>query len=330
MHKDTLKQDSKCQERKHCHIHEKHENPREHCHKHGHSHEHGHCHKHEHEHGHSHCHGHSHEHKDEHDHSHNNCHAQNTFEANFSMPKFTGKLLVLRPQSGISGDMLLSGLCKMTNTNNEELQELVQKLKLNIEKMDVRVEKHVLNGITGYKAHIELPHEHAHRNLSDITKIIENSDMSAKAKAYAIKAFTLLAEAEASVHDASINDVHFHEVGALDSIVDTCICAILFDKLNCDHFICGPLPLADGKIKCAHGLISAPAPAVLHLLKNVRVTQSLGQGEMVTPTAISLLKAFDAYFGTWADMILEEHCIVYGSRVIPNIPNGAIFALGKA
>ncbi len=322
---DTMEEGTKCADRSHCHLHEEHENPHEHCDKHNHAHKHGHHHKHEHCHKHEHAHQHSHA-----NHGSSHVHNHSDFCSHFAMPKFSGKLLVLRPQSGISGDMLLSGLCKLTDTNKDELQTFVKKLNLGIDNIELNVEKHVLNGITGYKAHIELPHEHKHRNLADITKIIEASDMSTKAKQYALKAFTLLAEAEASVHDTSLNDVHFHEVGALDSIIDTCICAILFDKLSCDHFICGPLPIADGKINCAHGLISAPAPAVLHLLKNVRVTQSLGQGEMVTPTAISLLKAFDAYFGTWADMTLEEHCIVYGSRIIPNIPNGAIFALGKA
>ncbi len=303
----------------------------------GHHHEHTHEHEHKHEHHeHTHGHAHSHEHCHGHDHEINyNC-SSSPFAKNskpsssIQHPKFHGKIFVLRPQSGISGDMLLSGLCKLTHTNNEDLVEMVQALNLKVENIKISVDKHVLNGITGYKAHLDLPHEHEHRNLHDITHIIEDSSMTARAKSYAIKAFTLLAQAEASVHDASIDEVHFHEVGALDSIIDTCICATLFDKLNCDHFVCGPLPIADGKIKCAHGLICAPAPAVLHLLKDVRITQSLGQGEMVTPTAISLLKAFEAHFGTWADMTLQEHYIVYGSRIIPNIPNGAIFALGQA
>ncbi len=239
-----------------------------------------------------------------------------------------GKIFVLRPQSGISGDMLLTGLTRLTNTDNAELLNLVKCLKLPVENIEISVNQEVVKGITGYKATINLPHEHAHRNLKDILQIINNSDMTGKAKEYATKAFTFLAEAEAKVHNATIDEVHFHEVGALDSIVDTCLCAMLFDKLNPHHFICGPLPVADGMIDCAHGLISTPAPAVLHLLKGMKITESDGKGEMLTPTAISLLKAFNAYFGTWTQMTFDEHCIVYGSRIIPNIPNGAIFALG--
>lgn len=271
-------------------------------------------------------------HKDTHEHSHEHAHSHEHGKEHACCHKHThkGKIFVLRPQSGISGDMLLSGLTRLTKTTNDELKNYVLQLKLDVKDIHIAVEQKVVNGITGYTTQLELPHEHEHRNLADITQIINNSDMTARAKDYAIKAFTLLAHAEANVHNSTIENVHFHEVGALDSIIDTCLCAMLFDKLNPDTFICGPLPIADGSIKCAHGLISAPAPAVLHLLKDVKITHSKGTGEMVTPTAISLLKAFEASFGTWTDMTLEEHCIIYGSRIIPNIPNGAIFALGRA
>ncbi len=235
----------------------------------------------------------------------------------------------MRPQSGISGDMLLSGLSKLTHTNNDELKQYVDLLKLDVSDLIVEVNQEVLNGITGYKAKIELPHEHAHRTLSDISTIISHSDMTDRAKKYALDAFNYLAEAEAKVHDTTKDKIHFHEVGALDSIIDTCLCAMLFDKLSPDHFICGPLPVADGAVKCAHGVLSTPAPAVLHLLHGMKITSSKGEGEMLTPTAISLLKAFDARFGDWAEMTLEDHYIIYGSRIIPHIPNGAIFALGS-
>ncbi len=270
--------------------------------------------------------GHCSEHEHHHGHHHGQCKKRDKCHKHHNLH---GKTLVLRPQSGISGDMLLSGLATLSNTNNEELQQLYSLLKLPVE-AEISVNQHSLNDISGYKAEIRLPHEHAHRTLQDISTIITQSDMSEKAKNYALEAFSLLAEAEAKVHGKTKEEVHFHEVGALDSIVDTCICAMLFDKLKLSRFICGPLPLADGMIKCAHGLIPSPAPAVLHLLKDVQITQSEGKGEMITPTALSLLKAFKADFGTWPNMIFEAHCIVYGSRIIPNIPNGAIFALGKA
>ncbi len=272
---------------------------------------------HEHHHGHGHGKGHGH-----HCHHHGHCHEKSSD----SLKK--GKILVLRPQSGISGDMLLSGLAMLTNTDNKDLYALFKKLHLDID-TKIEVNSHVLNGITGYKATIDIPHEHAHRNLSDIKAIIDKSSMTDKAKEYAISAFSHLAEAEAKVHAKEIDEVHFHEVGALDSIIDTCICASLFDKLAPDHFICGALPVADGSVMCAHGLLSTPAPAVMHLLHGMQITSSEGKGEMLTPTAISLLKAFNASFGNWCQMVLEEHYIVYGSRIIPNIPNGALFALGN-
>ncbi len=266
-------------------------------------------------------------HKDTHKHGHHHGHEHNHGQEESNVKK--GKIFVLRPQSGISGDMLLSGLAKLTHTDNKELYTMFTDLNLDIKDVHIEVNTEILNGITGYKAKIEIPHEHAHRNLTDIKNIIENSAMTKKAKEYAITAFTLLAEAEAKVHAKTIKDVHFHEVGALDSIIDTCICASLFDKLNPDHFICGALPIADGAVMCAHGLLSTPAPAVMHLLHGMQVTESNGKGEMLTPTAISLLKSFNAEFGNWAKMILDDHYIVYGSRIIPNIPNGALFALGN-
>ncbi len=286
---------------------------------HHHEHEHSHDHGHGHHHGHGKCKGHGKGHGKGHE-GKGCCKHKKICH---------GKIFVLRPQSGISGDMLLSGLAKLTNTNNAELLALVGKLNLPVQDLIVEVHQEVLNGITGYKAKIELPHEHAHRTLADITHIINNSDMTDKAKEYAISAFTYLAEAEAKVHDTSADKIHFHEVGALDSIIDTCLCAMLFDKLEPNHFICGPLPVADGSVKCAHGVLSTPAPAVLHLLHGMKITSSNGSGEMLTPTAISLLKAFNVEFGNWAEMTLEDHYIIYGSRIIPNIPNGAIFAVGK-
>jgi uncharacterized protein (DUF111 family) len=169
---------------------------------------------------------------------------------------------------------------------------------------------------------------HAHRSFADIAALIDGFAMPEAAGKLALRAFTLLAEAEAAVHGMEAAHVTFHEVGALDSILDVCLCCRLFALLDPDVFVCSPLPLADGTINCAHGLLPAPAPAVLRLLEGVRVCGFSGSGETVTPTALSLLRAMGASFGPWPEMSVNRTVISYGTRIFPGVANGAVWALG--
>ena len=153
--------------------------------------------------------------------------------------------------------------------------------------------------------------------------------MPEEAKALSVKAFSLLAEAEAAVHGMTSDQVSFHEVGALDSILDTCMVCRLFTIIQPEYFICSPIPLADGTIVCAHGHMPSPAPAVLRLLEGVPVRGFAGEGETVTPTALSLLKALGVDFGPWPEMTVQKTLISYGSKVFANAPNGAVWALGE-
>lgn len=275
-------------------------------------------HDHTHSHGgeHTHFHSHSREHACDHIHGHG--------------PKFQKeqKILCIRPQSGLSGDMLLCGLACLLNLDNAALNERVQSLRLPSLENCLSIADKSVNHIAGKNAEVSLPHEHAHRTLNDILTIIEASAMPQKAKELAEKTFTLLAEAEAQVHGKKTEEVTFHEVGALDSIVDICMACLLFAELDPDSFVCGALPLADGVIECRHGLIPSPAPAVLRLLEGVSVCSFQGKGETVTPTAIALLKSLGAEFGTWPSMNIEKTVLVYGGKTFENAPNGSIFALG--
>ena len=241
----------------------------------------------------------------------------------------TAPMLVLRPYTGISGDIMVAGLARMLDAGQEALDAYITEIGLPELAGSLRVEAFSLAEVSGWRAYVALPHEHAHRALADIRVLIGKSGMSAQAKALAERAFSLLAEAEGAVHGKTPEQVSFHEVGALDSILDVCLAANLFTRLAPARFVCGSLPLCDGTVTCAHGTLPAPAPAVLRLLRDVPVHGIPSQGETVTPTGIAILKAFGAEFGPWPSMTLEREAIVYGARVFPNVPNGAIFAFGK-
>lgn len=239
-------------------------------------------------------------------------------------------ILTVRANSGLSGDMILTGLLCMNKTSQEDISSLLSQLNMPELEDCLFLEPHEVHTIGGWHSAITLPHQHEHRTLTDILGIIASSSMSEKAKDYARATFTLLAKAEGRVHNRPQSSVHFHEVGALDSILDICLSCILFAELAPTRFVCSPLPLADGQIRCEHGILPSPSPAVLELLQGIPVHGFSGRGETVTPTAIALLRALNADFGPWPAMYIEERCIAYGDKVFENAPNGAIWAYGKA
>ena len=154
--------------------------------------------------------------------------------------------------------------------------------------------------------------------------------MDAGAKETALAAFRLVAKAEGRVHGAKPEEVHFHEVGALDSILDICLASQLFHELNPGRFVVSPLPVCDGSIACAHGVIPCPAPAVTELLEGIPVRPFSGEGETVTPTGLALLRAMGAEFEPWPAMRIVRMARVYGNTVFPGAPNGARFAFGAS
>lgn len=222
---------------------------------------------------------------------------------------------------------MLAGLALMCEASQDDLDDCVAALGVpSLARGTVSLERRSVNQVAGWGCRISLPHEHTHRNMGTITEIIEKSAMTPQASALALKAFALLAEAEGAVHGMPPEAVVFHEVGALDSILDICLVCSLYARLSPARFVCGPLPLADGGVYCAHGWLPTPAPAVLELLRDVPVCGFAGKGETVTPTAIALLKALDAEFGPWPSMRVERCALVYGGRIFANAPNGAVWA----
>lgn len=225
---------------------------------------------------------------------------------------------------------MVAGLARMLQADQALLDQYIASIGVDALNGTLSVIPHSLGEVGGWRCDVTLPREHSHRTLADIKKIIAASTMAENAKKLATDAFVILAEAEGAVHGKEANTVSFHEVGALDSILDTCLAASLFDALSPALFVCGPLPVCDGTVHCAHGKIPVPAPAVLKLLHGVPVRGIPSSGETVTPTGLALLKAFNASFGAWPGMKVENEAIVYGSRVFENVPNGAIFAFGES
>lgn len=222
--------------------------------------------------------------------------------------------------------MMLAGFARMANVGTEELQAIA--ISLGLPSDCVLLERRAVNEIFGWSCTVSLPDETSHRTWADIRLLIRGSGLCGKAKDFAERTFELLADAEGRVHGIPAEAVHFHEVGALDSILDIAVCAELFARLAPSRLICGPLPLCDGTVKCDHGLLPAPAPAVLELLQDVPVRGLASEGETVTPTAIALLKGLGAQFGVWPEMTIAHTALVYGARILPGIANGAVFALG--
>ena len=168
-------------------------------------------------------------------------------------------VLTVRSHSGLSGDMLLAGLLYMTAVDEAEQDERLNAILPELAG-SVRLVRRQVNQIDGWHAEVSLPHQHEHRTLADITALIAGSGMPEAAKGLATDTFILLAEAEAFVHGKKPEKVHFHEVGALDSILDVCMVCDLFVRLAPSRFIVSPLPISDGSVVCTHGVIPVPPP----------------------------------------------------------------------
>jgi uncharacterized protein (TIGR00299 family) protein len=187
--------------------------------------------------------------------------------------------------SGISGDMTLAALIDI-GVDEQALRAGLDSLGLPIR---LEVEKVRKNGIAATYVHVEAPEEKIHRFLPEIEEIIQRGQLTANQRDLALRIFHRLAEAEAAVHDLPINKVHFHEVGALDSIADIVGAAIGIELLGVERVTSRSVPTGSGMVKCDHGLMPIPAPATARLLTGVPLAPSSIKSELTTPTGAAIL-----------------------------------------
>ncbi|MHC6181179.1 nickel pincer cofactor biosynthesis protein LarC [Clostridium sp. JNZ X4-2] len=235
------------------------------------------------------------------------------------------KIAYFQCAAGISGDMILGALVDAGLKLEALKAELV---KLNIP-FDLEEKKVMKQEICGTKVNVIVKDEHVHRHLSDIEVIVESSQLDLEVKEKIMKIFTRLAQAEAKVHNAAIESIHFHEVGALDSIVDICGAVIGLNLLNIERVYCSPIHLGTGFIKCAHGIIPLPAPAVLELLHGIKVYSKGVENELVTPTGAAIISTICSDFGEIPLMNIENCGYGAGNRDL-DIPNLLRICIGDS
>jgi pyridinium-3,5-bisthiocarboxylic acid mononucleotide nickel chelatase len=213
--------------------------------------------------------------------------------------------------SGISGDMMLGALVD-AGVDLGAIQAGIASLGLANCRLVAREVKR--RGFRATKVDVEHEPEHAHRHLHHITKMIDDSNLTEGQKELATRIFQRLAEAEAKVHGTTVQKVHFHEVGAVDSIADIVGSAIGIDLLGADRFHCSPIPTGSGTIKIAHGLVSVPAPATAELLQGVPLAPSQIEAELTTPTGAAIVTTLAEAFGPLPPMRIERIGYGAGSR----------------
>lgn len=210
-----------------------------------------------------------------------------------------------------------------------EPRSLVEQLSLlNVSGYEIDFETVDRSGISATYARVRTGHEHAHRHLGDILKIIDESRLSDGVKDRAARIFSRLGEAEAKIHNVSIERVHFHEVGALDAIIDVVGACIGFELLDVERFACSELHVGSGMVEMAHGRFPIPPPAVAELLKNAPVYSTDIRGELVTPTGAAIISTVCHEFGPLPKMRIERTGYGAGTREYPKFPNVLRLMLG--
>ncbi len=212
--------------------------------------------------------------------------------------------------SGIAGDMTLAALVD-AGVDRRAIQEAVASLELPGELAFESVRR---GGFRATYAKVVAQDEHVHRHWHHIEAIIDRSSLTARQKDLARRIFLKLGAAEAKVHGTDLAKIHFHEVGAVDSIIDIVGSAVGLDLLGVDRFEASPIPTGNGWIKAAHGRMPLPAPATAELLTGVPLAGSLVNGELTTPTGAAILTTVVEKFGALPPLTIESIGLGAGTK----------------
>ena len=225
--------------------------------------------------------------------------------------------------SGISGDMILGALVDL----GVDIKNIRKALKgIDLKGYKLQAKKIQRNGLACTQIRVTIEkcnhqHSHPHRSFTNIKKLIERSGLSLKVKKNSIEIFKRIAKVEAQIHNTTIEKIHFHEVGGIDSIVDIVGGVWAIESLRLDKIYSSGLNIGEGFVDCAHGRLPVPAPATLKLLKGIPVFSTGVKTELTTPTGAALIGFYADKFQSVPEMTIIEDGYGAGSRVISAMPN---------
>lgn len=226
---------------------------------------------------------------------------------------------------GLAGDMLLAALLD-AGADMERLRAVPTALGIvGVEITSERVER---QGIGALHLRIEASDDHAHRDYREIRKLVEEADLSERAQLRSLDAFARLARVEGAIHGVPPDDVHFHELGSLDTLVDVCGAFVLLDDLEVERVTCSPLPFARGFTRAAHGVLPLPAPATLALLEGAPLVGVETEAELVTPTGAAIAATVVEEWGALPPLTLERVGYGAGTKDFADRPNVVRVVLG--
>ena len=228
--------------------------------------------------------------------------------------------------SGVSGDMILGALVDAGLEPSELETELG---KLPVRGFSILAEKTTRRGIAGTKVNVVTDEHHVERHLSDVTALIDRSSLSDYIKNASKRIFGDLAGVEARIHHQNVDEVHFHEISGLDSIVDVVGSLVGLKKLGVEAVYASKIHVGTGFVECRHGTLPVPAPATLELLKGVPVYSKGIESELATPTGVAILKDVSKGFGPMPEMTIDRIGYGAGSREL-EIPNLLRVCIGEA
>ena len=235
------------------------------------------------------------------------------------------KLAYLDCSSGISGDMFLAALLDAGLAPKRLLDELK---KISLGFYEFKRTHALRGGLVGSRVEIRDPGQHTVRHLSHIEKLIGESTLSETVKERSVKIFRRLAEVEGKLHNQPPEKIHFHEVGALDAILDIVGACLGLELMEISELICSPLNVGGGHVEAAHGTLPVPAPATAELLKDIPIYSSGVEGELVTPTGAAIVSTLASGFGPMPAMKIEQIGYGAGEKDFPKHPNIARLFVG--